>query len=127
MKKTFTAMVLASLSFCAVAQQSGFISSDTQGNTQGGFTGQKPGLTSVAQAKNLRDDTWVIFEGKIVKQVGHELYEFRDSSGTIHVDIDDKDWMGQTASPNDKVRIEGEIDKDWNRIEIDVKNLSVLK
>lgn len=79
------------------------------------------------QAKTLRNDAWVVLEGNIIKQIGHELYEFRDTSGTIYVDIDDKRWMGQTVSPDKKVRIEGEVDKDWNSVEIDVKNLHVLK
>lgn len=84
-------------------------------------------MSSVAQAKRLQDDTWVVLEGNIIKQLGHELYEFRDQSGTINVDIDDQRWMGQTLSPQDKVRIEGEVDKSMGTIEIDVKNLTVLK
>ncbi|ELO61369.1 YgiW, partial [Salmonella enterica subsp. enterica serovar Enteritidis str. 648904 3-6] len=49
--------------------------------------------------KKQWDDAWVVLEGNIIRQVGHELYEFRDSSGTVYVDIDNKYWMGQTASP----------------------------
>ena len=127
MKKTMLVVLLAGLSFGAVAQQEGFISPDGQGYTQGGFKGPSPGLTSVAQAKTLRDDTWVVLEGNILRQVGHELYEFRDSSGTVYIDVDDKRWLGQSASPENKVRIEGEIDKDWNSVEVDVKTLRVLK
>ena len=81
----------------------------------------------MAQAKTLRDDAWVVLEGNIIRQVGHELYEFKDATGTIYVDIDDKRWMGQSLSPADKVRIEGEVDKDWNSVEIDVKTVRVLK
>lgn len=127
MKKTILVVLLTGLSFGAVAQQQGFISPDGLGYTQGGFKGPSPGLTSVAQAKTLRDDTWVVLEGNIVRQVGHELYEFRDSSGTVYIDVDDKRWLGQSASPENKVRIEGEIDKDWNSVEVDVKTLRVLK
>ncbi|WP_428945340.1 YgiW/YdeI family stress tolerance OB fold protein [Pantoea sp. FN060301] len=127
MKKTLIAMVLGSLSLGALAQQTGFISPDNTASAQSGFKGPTPGMTSVAQAKTLRDDAWVVLEGNIVRQVGHELYEFRDNSGTIHVDIDDKRWLGQSATPTDKVRIEGEVDKDWNSVEIDVKRIQVLK
>lgn len=127
MKKTLLFVMLAALSFGAVAQQQGGITPAGQGFSQGGFNGPMPGLSSVAQAKTLRDDAWVVLEGNIVKQVGHELYEFRDSSGTVYVDIDDKYWVGQAATSNSKVRIEGEVDKDWASVEIDVKNIQVIK
>ncbi|EEZ1438061.1 NirD/YgiW/YdeI family stress tolerance protein, partial [Escherichia coli] len=52
---------------------------------------------------------------------------FRDNSGTIVTDIDDSVWAGQNVSPKDKVRIEGEIDKDLSSVEVDVKALKLLK
>ncbi|EEH8919185.1 YgiW/YdeI family stress tolerance OB fold protein, partial [Salmonella enterica subsp. enterica serovar Typhimurium] len=94
---------------------------------QGGFTGPAPTQTSVSQAKKQWDDAWVVLEGNIIRQVGHELYEFRDSSGTVYVDIDNKYWMGQTASPADKIHIKGEVDRGWDGIKIDVKNIQVMK
>ncbi|HHQ6580103.1 TPA: YgiW/YdeI family stress tolerance OB fold protein [Serratia fonticola] len=127
MKKILIAVMFAGFSFSAVAQHGGFLSSDNQEHTREGFKESAHSLSSVAQAKRLQDDTWVVLEGNIIKQLGHELYEFRDQSGTINVDIDDQRWMGQTLSPQDKVRIEGEVDKSMGTIEIDVKNLTVLK
>lgn len=126
MKNTLIAVVFGTLSLGAFAQ-TGFISPDNTTSPQSGFKGPTPGLSSVAQAKTLRDDAWVVLEGNVVRQLGHELYEFRDSTGVITVDIDDKRWQGQSATPADKVRIEGEVDKDWNSVEIDVKRLQVLK
>lgn len=127
MKKTAIAVLLMGFSSYALAQQAGFISPAPQNITQGGFTGPTPGLSTVAQAKTLRDDAWVVLEGHIVQQIGHELYEFRDNSGSVYVDIDYKYWHGQSVSPGDKVHIEGELDKDWNSVEIDVKNLRIVK
>lgn len=129
MKKTLIALMFTGLSFGAFAQQPGFVSSDGQQSySVGGFSGPTASAeTSVAEAKKQRDDAWVVLEGNIIRQVGHELYEFRDNSGTVFVEIDDKYWMGQSVSPTDKVRIEGEVDKDWNSVEIDVKNIRVLK
>ncbi|HEO9044206.1 TPA: YgiW/YdeI family stress tolerance OB fold protein [Enterobacter kobei] len=127
MKKTLLTVLLTGLSLSAFAQEQGFIAPAGQTYSQGGFSGPKPGLSSVAQAKSFRDDSWVILEGNIIQQVGHELYEFRDATGSINVEIDDKYWMGQTVAPTTKVRIEGEIDKDWNSVEVDVKNLQVQK
>ncbi|WP_312742136.1 MULTISPECIES: YgiW/YdeI family stress tolerance OB fold protein [Enterobacteriaceae] len=129
MKKTLLAMLCVGLSFSAIAQQQGFVSPDSQPYSQSGFKGPTLGTSSVsvAQAKSFRDDAWVVLEGRITRQVGHELYEFQDGTGTVYVDIDDKYWMGQTASPQSKIRIEGEVDKDWNSVEIDVKNIHVMK
>ncbi|AOM39488.1 YgiW/YdeI family stress tolerance OB fold protein [Xenorhabdus hominickii] len=127
MKKTLSAIIIGTLSFGALAQQGGFISPNNTDYTQGGFKGPTSDLISVSQAKSLRDDAWIILEGNIVKQAGHELYEFRDSSGIVYVDIDDKRWLGQTVTPTDKVRIEGEVDKDWNSVKIDVKTIRVVK
>lgn len=129
MKKSLIALALGVVSFGGQAQQGGFVSPQqpVAGYNQGGFKGPAPGMVSAAQAKTMRDDSWVVLEGNILRMVGHELYEFRDASGTVYVEIDDKDWMGQSATPNDKVRIEGEVDKDWNSVEIDVKTVRVLK
>ncbi|MDL4455004.1 NirD/YgiW/YdeI family stress tolerance protein [Klebsiella michiganensis] len=37
-------------------------------------------------------------EGQITRRLGHERYEFRDASGTVVLDIDDKVWHGVTVS-----------------------------
>ncbi|NUC53561.1 NirD/YgiW/YdeI family stress tolerance protein, partial [Escherichia coli] len=46
---------------------------------------------------------------------------------TIVTDIDESVWAGQNVSPEDKVIIEGELDKDLNSVELDVKTLKLLK
>ena len=73
--------------------------------------------------KSLRDDTWVTLRGNIVERISDDLYVFKDASGTINVDIDHKRWNGVTVTPKDTVEIQGEIDKDWNSVEIDVKQI----
>ena len=128
MKKMLIVIVLSALPFGAFAQNGGFVSPNTAvADSQGGFKGPSPATTTVAQAKSLRDDAWVVLEGKIVRQIKHEMYEFQDSTGSISIDIDDKRWHGQTVTASDTVRIEGEVDKDWNDIEIDVKTVRVIK
>ncbi|WP_312585380.1 YgiW/YdeI family stress tolerance OB fold protein [Atlantibacter sp.] len=137
MKKAFVAASLAAgllFSVTAFAQQGGgFTGPDatktqdaqtTPNSQKGGFVGPDTATTTVEQAKSLRDDAWVVLEGNIVRKVGKELYEFRDSTGTINVDIDDDHWGGVSVTPNDKVRIEGEVDKDWNSVEIDAKKVT---
>ena len=61
--------------------------------------------------------------GNIIERVSDDLYIFKDSSGTVNVDIDHKRWNGQTITPQDLVEIQGEVDKDWNSVEIDVKQI----
>lgn len=131
MKKHILAILLSAAAVTAMpalAQNGGFSGPANAGNSnaqhQGGFNGPDIASTTVEQAKSLRDDSWVILEGNIVRKVGDELYEFRDRTGSINVDIDDKDWRGLTVSPQDRVRIEGEVDKDWNSVEIDVKRIT---
>nr|WP_154325413.1 YgiW/YdeI family stress tolerance OB fold protein [Pantoea sp. 201603H] len=121
-------ILLAGIASCnANARESGFVSHQDERYTQGGFSGPAPSQTTAARAKTLPDDAWVVLEGELISQTGHELYAFRDSSGTVTVDIDDKRWMGQNAAHGDAVHVEGEVDRDWNRIEIDVKNILVRK
>ena len=53
----------------------------------------------------------------------NDRYTFRDESGTVVVEIDHKRWNGVTVGPQDTVEIQGEVDKDWNSVEIDVKQI----
>ncbi|WP_392566817.1 YgiW/YdeI family stress tolerance OB fold protein [Utexia brackfieldae] len=92
----------------------------------GGFQGGLVSANTVEQAKQLPDDAWVVLKGHIVKQTGKEEYTFRDSTGDIQVEIDRHRWRGQTINPDDVVEIAGEIDKDWNSIEIEVKEIKLV-
>jgi uncharacterized protein (TIGR00156 family) len=110
------------------AEQGGFTgpSSTTQVSSTaqaGGFTGPSGAVTTVANAKSLLDDTWVTLRGKITERISDDLYKFQDASGVINVDIDHKRWNGVTVGPQDTVEIQGEVDKDWNSVEIDVKQI----
>lgn len=110
------------------AEQGGFTgpSSTTQVSSTaqaGGFTGPSGAVTTVANAKSLRDDTWVTLRGKITERISDDLYKFQDASGVINVDIDHKRWNGVTVGPQDTVEIQGEVDKDLNSVEIDVKQI----
>lgn len=120
-----TVMALCSTPALA-AQQGGFSGpSETPTQTQnGGFVGPNGSSATVESAKSMRDDTWVTLRGNIVKRLSDDLYLFKDATGTINVDIDHKRWNGVTVTPQDTVEIQGEVDKDWNSVEIDVKQIS---
>lgn len=93
-----------------------------------GFSG--PGSdngVTVQAAKNMRDDAHVTLTGSIVKRLGDEKYLFRDATGEITVEIDDDDFRGQHVTPQNTIRIIGEVDKEFGRAtEIDVDRLEVL-
>lgn len=99
--------------------------------SQGGFSGpgsQAAGMT-VQQAKNLPDDSRVTLTGCIINQLPRdsEKYTFKDATGEIVVDIDHKYFRGQNVTPQNTVRITGEVDREFGRgVEIDVKSLEVL-
>ena len=93
----------------------------------GGFSGPSVAVMTVESANNMKDDTFVILQGNIKQNIGEEVYIFEDASGTINVEIDDEDWNGVTAGPDDLVEIKGEVDKGWNTVEIDVDQVSLVK
>lgn len=121
MKKTLSTVILSSLfmfpSLAAASDQ----------NLGGGFKGPDgtPKVT-VAEALKMRDDSKVTLTGKIVKRLGPEKYEFSDGSGSITVEIDNEDWRGLNVGSDDMVIIHGEIDREFNRREIDVESISKL-
>ena len=128
------AAITAIVALCSApvfaANQGGFSgpgANQTQTQTQqtqtGGFVGPNGSSTTVANVKSLRDDTWVTLRGNITERISDDLYVFKDASGTVNVDIDHKRWNGQTITPQDTVEIQGEVDKDWNSVEIDVKQI----
>ena len=135
MKKVLISSVLA-LALAGSLNAAGGFNADADANANtnvnaymGGFTG--PGavaVNTVQGALNAYDDTIVTLTGKITRQVAHEKYEFRDNTGTIIIEIDDDEWYGVQAGPNDTVQIRGEVDSDtFRRNEIDVKFITIVK
>ncbi|EKY5004456.1 YgiW/YdeI family stress tolerance OB fold protein [Citrobacter amalonaticus] len=122
------AAIVAVMALCSApvlaAQQGGFSGPSATQTQSGGFQGPNGSSTTVESAKSLRDDTRVTLRGNIVERISDDLYLFKDATGTINVDIDHKRWNGVTVTPQDTVEIQGEVDKDWNSVEIDVKQIS---
>jgi uncharacterized protein (TIGR00156 family) len=108
----------------ATSQGGGFTGPGSTTTQGGGFTGPGGGMATVERAKSMRDDAWVTLRGNIVERLSDDVYTFKDSTGTVNVDIDHKRWKGVTVGPQDLVEIQGEVDKDWNSVEIDVKQVS---
>lgn len=126
MKKLAAIIAVMALSSAPVlaAQQGGFSGPTATQSQSGGFVGPNGSSTTVESAKSLRDDTWVTLRGNIVERISDDLYLFKDATGSVNVDIDHKRWNGVTVTPQDVVEIQGEVDKDWNSVEIDVKQVT---
>ena len=95
-------------------------------NARGGFVGGSEVVSTVKQAKEMRDDVPVIVQGKILQRMGDDKYLFEDVTDSITVEIDDEDWRGQTVTPNDTVKLYGEIDSGMFKTEIDVDYVEKL-
>lgn len=95
----------------------------------GGFAGPTAAaqVITVEQAKTMSDDTMVILQGNVIQHIGGDNYIFSDSTGSINMDIDHKLWLGQVITPDDKVEVRGKVDRDWNSIEIDAKQITKMK
>lgn len=94
------------------------------------FTGPKNGTdmtVTVEQAKSMNDEAYVTLTGNIVQKVGKEKYLFKDATGSVEVEIDDKDWKGVQVSPQDIVVIQGEVDKGWSSLEIEVDTITKVE
>ncbi len=127
MKKCFWVTLLAlTVSAPPFANTGGFTG---QTASSGGFSGPTQGINSVQQVLDsgiFSDDTSVILTGHIQAALGKEKYLFSDNTGTITVDIDKDKWLGQTVTPDTKVQLFGEIDRDISKVKIDVDAIKVL-
>jgi uncharacterized protein (TIGR00156 family) len=85
-------------------------------------------LITVKQIEQLSDDTDVVLEGRLVKKLSNGHYVFEDNSGTITVEIDDEDFNGQTVTPDNVARIEGEVETSLTKpTMIEVDSITLVK
>ncbi|EGU46723.1 protein YgiW [Vibrio ichthyoenteri ATCC 700023] len=94
-----------------------------------GFNGPTQGISTVQQvldAGMFSDDMPVTLTGNIKASLGGEMYIFTDTTGEITVEIDHDKWLNQTATPETKVQLIGEIDKNMSGTKVDVDALRVL-
>lgn len=119
MKKLVLGLVLAlNLQLAVLAGYTG------QNQVPGGYTGEVQSQFTLAKdVKNLRDNQYITLKGYIISKIGNEKYMFKDESGSIQVEIDDKDWMGLNVGASDRVILQGEVDRDWNSVTVDVDSV----
>ncbi len=95
----------------------------------GRFTG--PSAVTLMTIKQLlatgKNEQYAKIQGRIVSHERDENYTFVDGSGTISVEISpDRFPPGQNISPEQRVELSGELDKDWHGTEFEVKHIRLL-
>lgn len=84
-------------------------------------------VTTVKNAIELKDDSRVIVEGYIVKELKDELYLLKDASGEVEIEIDDEDFRNIKVTADDKVRITAEVDSDWSTTSLEAEYFELAK
>ena len=93
---------------------------------QGGYRGPNVEVTSVEDAKKLRDDSPVLLRGHIERYLGNEKYLFSDSTGIITIEIEHSVWGTLSVDENDLLEISGEIDRDFRGVEVEVDSIKKI-
>ena len=93
----------------------------------GGFKDSvSPKKATVSEILKMNNNSYVAVQGNIVKRISDDKYSFKDSTGTIVVEIDDDKWGGVNAGTQDKLELIGEIEKKYNSTELDVDSVRKL-
>jgi uncharacterized protein (TIGR00156 family) len=76
------------------------------------FTGPgAAGAEMTAAAQEARPGTYVVLDGRLVSHLREAYDRFEDASGELRVEIGDELRGGRRVSPEDTVRLVGEIDR----------------
>lgn len=86
-------------------------------------------IITVKKLKTMKDDSYALIEGFIVKQISNEKFLFKDETGEIVLDIDDNlMYQLKDIDKNTLVEIYGELDKNiFSRDEFEVKKITIIK
>ncbi|WGE42575.1 YgiW/YdeI family stress tolerance OB fold protein [Actinobacillus equuli] len=127
MKKLLALTTILVLSAPAMA---GFENTGSAHN--GGFKSNRSNthtaaITSEAQAKKAYDNAHFSISGNIINCYDNDDCTFKDSTGSVHIDVEDGAWQGKTVNANNRVRISGKVDRDDGRVTLDVYNITILK
>ncbi|MGQ9444281.1 YgiW/YdeI family stress tolerance OB fold protein [[Pasteurella] aerogenes] len=97
------------------------------GMRAGGFMNSNQPVANISQQDTWKDDQYIVLQGKIVEQVGKDDYRIKDASGEMVVEIERGAWSGQDVSPNDEVKLYGEVDKSWNKTEVEIHRVEKVQ
>ncbi|QYK01502.1 NirD/YgiW/YdeI family stress tolerance protein [Shewanella psychrotolerans] len=86
---------------------------------------QKP-INRAADTLKVKDDMPVELTGHLIKSLGDEKYLFRDNSGDVEVEIDNALWRDIEVNSNTSVTLRGDINDEWQGIEIEIDEMERL-
>jgi len=97
----------------------------------GGFKGPavKAEVDTVAKALKARDESPCVLEGRILSAgPEHEEYVFQDATGKLIIELDDELFQGRTVTPENVIRIWGEVDTKFGRdSEVEVDRFEIVE
>ena len=92
-----------------------------------GFQDNGASKMTVINALKMGNNSYVTVEGNIIKQISDDKYLFKDSTGSMTVEIDTDKWNGMTVKPQDKLELSGEIEKKMTSVILDVDTVKNVK
>ena len=88
--------------------------------------GAAPVVKNSASVASAPKDSPAQLGGNIVRQVKDELYIFKDASGEVLVEIDDDLMANRNITPDNKVRLRGDVDREDGKPTVEVDMLEIL-
>lgn len=82
---------------------------------------------TVDEAIQLKNKTPIVLEGQIQKHVHKDKYLFSDGTNQMTVEIKNNRWNDVDVTPNDRVRLTGEIDRDSDGVKLEVKRIDLIR
>ena len=124
MKKLIT--LTAILTFACPAMAGFSEGNSRKGGYKSNNTIRSNNITTVAQAKRAHENARFTISGYIVSQIDDDDFMFKDSTGTIRIEVEDGAWRGINVGPKDRVTISGkvDVDDDSGRRSLDVYRIS---
>ena len=84
--------------------------------------------TTVEAALGARPGSYVAVTGRVVAHLREDYYLFRDATGEIRVEIEDRVWAGRPVGPETDVRLRAEVDRNVaGTVYLWVQSLDILE
>ena len=97
---------------------------------QAQFTGPaaRGAEVTVEAARAARVDSYVTVRGTIASHLRGDYYLFRDATGEIRVEIEDRVWAGRAVGPDTPVVLRAEVDRNAaGTVSLWVQSLEVVR
>jgi uncharacterized protein (TIGR00156 family) len=94
------------------------------------FTGPGPksDVRTVEEARKAQINTYVTVTGLIVAHLREDYYTFKDETGEVRVEIEDRVWENREVGPEIQIRIVAEVDRTLvGAVYLWVKSLEIIE